>query len=393
MSYMPDYYEFFCPVKIVSGKKALTNLPYELDQLGAHRALVVTDQGVVAAGLLKQVQAVFDGSGAQVAAVFDQTPPDSSDKVVNQVAKLFTEKGCDGLVAVGGGSCIDTAKGANIVVTEGSDDLLKFQGAERLKKPMKPFIVVPTTAGTGSEATLVAVISNVDKGIKMSFTSYKLLPNVAILDPKMTLTMPPKITAATGMDALTHAVEAFYCLQKNPLSDAFAVAAIKLVMESLIQCVEDGKDEAARLKMANAALMGGIAFSNSLVGVVHALAHASGGVVHLPHGVANSIFLPYGVEYNLEKRAEIIAELGPLFGVTASSGLAKQDALAVVEAIHDLKAKLKNLCGLPATLREAGVKEDQLPQIAKVAVNDGTIAMNPEEVTLEDAMMLLKKAY
>jgi alcohol dehydrogenase len=389
---VPSYYEFFCPVKILSGHQALKNLPYEMDQLGAKRALIVTDPGVVAAGLIQQVQAAFEGSDREIGAIFDQTPPDSSDKVARQVAELFKSKGCDCLVAVGGGSSIDTAKGANLMLTEGTDDLLKFQGAERTKKTMKPFIVVPTTAGTGSEVTMAAVITNTEKNIKMSITSYKILPNVAILDPKMTLTMPPKITAATGMDALTHAVEAYYCLQKNPVSDSLSITAIKLVLENLVKAVQNGKDENVRLAMANAALLAGISFSNSLVGVVHSLAHATGGVCHVPHGVANAIFLPWGVEYNIPKRAEMIAELAPLFGAKPS-GDARKDAAAVVQAIRDLNAKLKSLCGLPNTLRETGVTEDKLEAIAKTAVNDGTVAMNPEDVTVPDALGLLKKAF
>lgn len=392
MVYMPDYYEFFCPVKIVSGNKALKNLPYEMDQLRVRKALVVTDQGVLNAGLMKKVEAAFEGSNCGIAAVFSETPPDSSDKVVNQVADLYEQKGCDCLVAVGGGSCIDTAKGVNIVVTEGTHDLLKFQGAERIKGRLKPLIVIPTTAGTGSEVTLAAVITNVEKGIKMSITAYQLIPDVAILDPEMTMTMPAKITAATGMDALTHAVEAYYCLQKNPVSDAFSVAAIKLIMDNLLTAVEKPKDAQARLNMANAALLAGISFSNALVGVVHTLAHATGGVAHVPHGVANAIFLPWGVEYNFDKSDEIIAELAPLFGAP-SSGVARDDAQAVVEAIRGLNKKLHELSGLPLTLKEAGVKEDQLEQIAKIAINDGTVAMNPEEVTVKDALALLKKAY
>ena len=389
---IPNYYEFFCPVKIVCGAQALKNLPYEMEQLGARRALIVTDPGVVAAGLLKQVQAAFEGSDREIGAIFDQTPPDSSDKVINQVAKLFNEKKCDCLVAVGGGSSIDTAKGINIVVTEGTDDLLQFQGAERLKKPMKPFIVIPTTAGTGSEATMAAVITNTEKKIKMSITSYKLLPNVAILDPKMTLTMPPKITAATGMDALTHAVEAYYCMQKNPVSDSLSLVAIKLILENLVQVVQNGNDEKARLAMANAALLAGMSFSNSLVGVVHSLAHATGGVCHVPHGLANAIFLPWGVEYNIGKKAAIIAELAPLFGAKPT-GNASQDAAAVVQAIRDLNSKLKSICGMATTLKEAGVPEDKLEAISKVALNEGTMAMNHEEVNLQDALGLLKKAY
>ena len=213
---------------------------------------------------------------------------------MNTIAGIYRKTGCDSIIAVGGGSAIDTAKGVNIVITENSEDLMKFMGAEMLKKTMKPFIVVPTTSGTGSECTLVAVISNPAKNVKMAFTSYKLLPNVAVLDPRMTLTCPPKITAATGMDALTHAMEGFYCNQKNPMSDAYAGAAIELVRDNLVEAVKNGKNENARLAMANAACMAGTAFSNSMVGMVHGLGHAAGAVCHIPHGLPCRYFFHLG---------------------------------------------------------------------------------------------------
>ena len=389
---IPAYYEFACPVKIVSGLKALSNLPFEMDLLGAHRALIVTDAGVVGAGLIKRVQRVFEGSNCAVGALYDKTPPDSGSRVVNEVAGLYGSAGCDCFVAVGGGSAMDTAKAANMIVTAGTDDLMQFQGAERLKQPMKPFIAIPTTAGTGSEVTMAAVIYDEATHAKMGLTSYRLFPAVAILDPKMMVTMPPKITAATGMDALTHAIEAYYCLQKNPVSDAFSVAAIRLIVEHLAACVEDGRDENRRLAMANAALLAGISFSNSLLGVVHALAHATGGVCRVPHGVANGIFLPWGMENNLDKAGETIAELAPVLGASGS-GPPLERAKAAVQAVRDLGKRLNELCGLPTSLREAGVTEDKLESIAKTAVNDGSATFNPEDVTYDSALALLRKAY
>ena len=389
---VPQYYEWFCPVKVISGLKALSNLPYEMDQLQARRAMIITDQGVVGAGLLKLVEAAFEGSKAVIGAVYDKTPPDSSVKSVSEAAGIFKEKNCDCFVAVGGGSCMDTTKGANMIVTEDTYSLVQFLGAERLKKPMKPFIAIPTTAGTGSEVTLAGVIYDEDKHQKLTFTSYYLLPKVAILDPKMTLTMPPKITAATGMDALTHAIEAYYCLQKNPISDGFAKVAIELIMDNMVKCIEKPGDENARLAMANAALIAGLSFSNSMVGVVHSLAHACGGVARVPHGVANAILLPWGMEYNLEKSGNDIAELAPLLG--AKDGGSKSDqAKAAVKAVRDLTKRLKELSGLPTTLKDAGVKEDQLEALAKATINDGALTYNPEGVNYNDALGLLKKAF
>ena len=383
---IPEYYEFACPVKIVSGLKALSNLPHEMAQLGAARALVVTDAGVVGAGLIKRVRAVFEGADGVIGAVYDETPVDSGSETVRAVAEAHREHGCDCLVAVGGGSCIDTAKGALIVLAEDSADLKAYQGAERFNKPTCPFIVVPTTAGTGSEVTFAAVIRDEATHTKMALTSYRLFPDVAILDPKMTVTMPPHVTAATGMDALTHAIEACCSLQKNPLSDAFSQAAIRLVMRHLVDCVRNGGDEQARLAMANAALFAGISFSNAMVGVVHALAPACGGVCRVPHGVANSVLLPWGMEYNTGKAGDALAKLGPVLGGEAT-------AAGAISAVRGLRAKLGELCGLPETLSAAGVEAGQLDAIARVAVDDGSITYNPDDVTYDDALGILRRAF
>lgn len=387
-----SFFEFFCPVKIVSGFMALSNLPHEMDQLGAKRAMIVTDQGVKGAGLIETVEKAFEGSNCEIGTIYDQTPPDSSNLVVNEVADLFNRNDCDCFVAVGGGSSMDTAKCANIVVTEGTKDLMQFQGADRVNRDLKPFIAVPTTAGTGSEVTLVAVVYNVDANEKMAFTSDKLYPNVAIIDPRMTKTMPPKITAATGMDALTHAIEAYYCLGKNPVSDSLALTAIKLIIGNLVKCVKNGEDEEARLNMANGALIAGMAFSNSMVGMVHSLAHAAGGACHVPHGVANNIFLPFGMEHNLTKRSEIIAELAPYLWGSDVHGNSIVRARAAIDAVRDLSKRLNQICGLPVTLSEAGVTEDKIEEIARLAVNDGSLIYNPEEMKMDEAIDIIKKA-
>lgn len=390
---LPDYFEFICPVKILSGRKALSNLPYELSQLGAKRPLIVTDRGVMGAKLIDHVKAVFSDSNLIIGAIFHNTPVDSSDQVVNEVANLFKENNCDSLVAVGGGSVIDTAKGVNIVISEKTNDLLKLQGVDRIKETMLPFIVVPTTAGTGSEVTSVAVIANVKAGIKMAFMSNKLFPKTAILDPIMTMTMPQKITAASGMDALTHAIEAYFCIQKNPVSDSFAISAINLIRDNLIEATVNGKNEKARMAMANAALLAGIAFSNSMVGMIHALAHACGGVAHVPHGVANSILLPFGMEYNFKKIANYLAELAPHLAAVNLELSTEEKAKECIKSVRKMQKALHDACKLPLTLSEAGVKEEQLEKIAKVAINDGAVTYNPEEMSFEDGLEVLKKAF
>jgi alcohol dehydrogenase len=392
---LPQYYEFYNPVKIVAGNKALENIPFELSRLYAKRPIIITDKGIVKAGLLKIVIKAFRDSDIVIGAIYDDTPRDSSIDVVNEIPRIYRGNQCDSLIAVGGGSVIDTAKGANIVISEETDDIAKFMGAERLAKPQRPLIVVPTSVGTGSEVTWVAVIYDPAENVKMAFASSFLFPKVAVLDPRMTSSLPPNLTAATGMDALAHAVEAYSCLQKNPLSDAYAISAIRLINENLVKAVENGKDKDARFAMANAAVMAGAAFSNSMVGAVHGIGHACGGVAHIPHGVAMAILLPVVMEYNLSKLNHYYAELllplagDEVFAATDASDRARKS----IETVRNLNATLNRLCGLPVSLKEAGVDENQLEEIAKTAIGDGSLIFNPEEVEFEDALRILREAH
>lgn len=399
---MPEYYEFFNSTKIISGYKALENIPFELDRIGAKKPIIITDKGVSNAGLLKPVIDSFAGTDTKIGAIYDDIPQDSSNEVVNDIARVYRKNGCDSIIAIGGGSAIDTAKGVNIVITEETDDLLNLMGNHRLNKPMKPFIVIPTTAGTGSEVTMAAVIANPSKNMKMQFTSDLMLPRLAVIDPRMTISMPPKITAATGMDALTHAVEAFIGPQKNPVSDAFAFSAIELIQAHLVNAVKKPDDKDTRFAMANAALLAGLAFSNSLTGIVHATAHALGGVCHVPHGIANSIILPHGLEFYMEKAPKVkqptkdhIAKLLlPLVGPEEYVRVpAERRAHASVAAIRALSRELAKLTDLPESLRGAAVSGDRLGDVAQAAIDDGAMSYSPVEVNYDEALGVLKKAY
>lgn len=240
------YYEFFCPVKVIAGHAALEHIPFELATLGAKRPLIITDKGVRTNGLLEPIETAFSSTDAEIGFIFDEVPPDSSLETVKKAAAFYREHQCDALLAVGGGSVIDTAKATNILVTEGGDDLLKYSGAHNLPKPLKPFFVIPTTSGTGSEVTMVAVVSDPVKNVKMAFASYYLMPHAAILDPRMTQTLPAHLTAMTAMDAMTHAIEAYTCMAANPLSDAYATGAIKKISQNLFKVLDNPKDAEAR---------------------------------------------------------------------------------------------------------------------------------------------------
>lgn len=391
-----SFYEFYCPVKIVAGLAALEHMPFELSMLQSKRPMVITDKGVIAAGLLKHVEGAFAGTGVTLGAIFDDVPPDSSLETVRDAARVYREQGCDAILAVGGGSVIDTSKGVNILVSEGGDDLEKFAGAHHLKRPLKPLFVVPTTAGTGSEATMVAVISDRARGVKIPFTSYFLMPNAAILDPRMTMTMPPHITAMTAMDAMTHAIESYTGLAQNPLSEAFASRAIRKISENLLKVMDNPQDAEGRLALAQASTLAGVAFSNSMVGLVHALGHSLGALSHLPHGLCMNLFLPYVLDYNKAVNAEKLAELLlPLCGpeVYAATPQAQRADKAIAH-IRWLRDELYSRCKLPRTLVETGkVTEEELPAIAEMALNDGPIIFNPREADLEDLIHVLRTAW
>ncbi|MGQ9372291.1 iron-containing alcohol dehydrogenase [Acinetobacter tandoii] len=390
------YYEFFCPVKVIAGNAALEHIPFELATLGAKRPMIITDKGVRGNKLLAPIEAAFESTDAVIGYIFDDVPPDSSLDTVRRAAALYRENQCDAIIAVGGGSVIDTSKATNILVSEGGDDLLQYSGAHNLPKPLKPFFVIPTTSGTGSEVTMVAVVSDTAKNVKMAFASYYLMPHAAILDPRMTLTLPPHLTAMTAMDALTHAIEAYTCMAANPISDAYATAAIKKISTNLFNVLDNLNDSQGRLELAQASTMAGIAFSNSMVGLVHSLGHALGAVAHLPHGLCMNLFLPYVLEYNKEVNGDKIADLLlPLTGADiyaqTPAHLRADKAITTIQAMRD---RLFSLTKLPRTLQETGkVTEAQLDEVAEKALNDGSIIYNPKEASFEDLRSILQKAW
>jgi alcohol dehydrogenase len=387
-------FRFYNPVKIISGETALDNLGHELGQLGANRPLIITDQGVSKAGLIKLVKTALENTNITPTVLYDRVPPDSSPAIVDEAANVYRNNDCDAIVSVGGGSVIDTGKAVNLVVSEGADSLMTLVGV-KLRKAMRPFIVIPTTAGTGSEVTYAAMIRDDENNQKLLFASYQLFPKTAILDPRMTVSLPPLVTAATAVDALTHAIEACICKPKNPFSEAHAMMAVKLIREHLPGVLADANDLKGRFYLANAACMAGAAFSNSGVGVIHALGHALGGVCHVPHGVAMNIFLSHGIAYNL---SAVRKEVGQLLLALAGPELYVQTpqderpAKTIAEILR-LQNRLYELAQLPRTLKEAGVKRNALEEIAQKAIKDPALVFNPLPVTHADALKLLEKAY
>ncbi|MBF3237108.1 iron-containing alcohol dehydrogenase [Aeromonas veronii] len=393
---MSRYYDFFCPVKLLAGEQALEQLASELTSLGARRPLLLTDKGVNATGLATLLANVLAEGELPVAAIWDEIPADSSTAVVERIAKRYRELDCDSLVALGGGSVIDTAKAVNILTSMGGEHLLDYSGAGCLTRPLKPLAVVPTTAGTGSEVTLVAVIKDEASGRKVPFTSPFLLPQLAVLDPRLTQGLPLNITAATAMDAMTHAIEAFIGTANNPVSDALALMAVEKIASALPQIIHDPQNKQLRLQLAEGSTLAGMAFSNSMVGLVHALGHSLGARCHLPHGLCMNLFLPTVLDYN---RPEVDSELArlllPLVGAERFAATpAHQRAEATITAIRTLRDTLWQAVKLPRTMSEAGVSDRSLlTEIRDLAVNDGALLFNRKDADREQLLTLLERAW
>ena len=384
---MSAYYEFKLPAKILSGDGALEHIPHELDSLGAHRPLLLSDQGLAQVGTVKIVQAALRQGGMAAAETFCRIPPDSSIQVVNQIAGLYRQAQCDSLIAVGGGSVIDTAKGVGMVLAQAGSDLLDSAGCEVLPRGAHvPFVAVPTTAGTGSEVTSFAVLTDRAKGVKYPLVDDALLPDEAILDPSLLAGVPPAVTADTGMDVLTHAAEAYVARGATPYTDALAEKAFTLAWQNLRPAWETAGESGAKGNMLLASNLAGIAFNAAGLGICHSLAHALGGRFHLPHGRLNALILPHVIHFNAADgtAAEKYGRLAKLCGLAANPR-------SLAAGLNRLRAQLK----LPERLSACGVEGKELTAaldgLAEAAQADLCAPSNPRPAAAEDLKSLLRE--
>ena len=327
--------------------------------------------------------------GGRLAGVFEGVIPDTGVEVIDAAAAFARAHGADGLISVGGGSAIDTAKGMAIVLTEGGS-IRDHQGSMRLQRRQTPHLAVPTTAGTGSEVTSYIVVKDQARHEKMHFMEERVIPDAALLDPSVTLGLPAKLTAATGADALTHAIEAYTALNSNPITDAQALGAIRLIGESLARAVAHGDDKAARGQMLIAANLAGMAFNAAGVGLVHAMAHVIGARHNVHHGTANAICLPHVMRWNNDELSARYREVALALGVDVR-GLGDEAAgLAAASRVAQLLAEV----GLPSHLREVGVPESDLAACAEGSLSDGAIVFNGKFAADQDLVLgVYQNAY
>lgn len=399
-------FTFLSPTRILFGEGAAASAADQLFELGASNPLIVTDSILVQKGVLAPIMHSLSEAHIKDPPIFQDVPSDSDVECVRRAVELGRKHNCDSLIAVGGGSVIDTAKVVNIGISTGGD-FLDYEGINSLSESLKPMLALPTTAGTGSEVSAVAMIKNYETGKKLLFGSRHLFANVALLDPSLLLSLPPRLTAATGMDAVTHAIEALAANCSNPLSDSLALHSLFLLLATLPQATKSGDDMDARASTLLASTMAGMSFTNSGVGIVHALAHTVGAKYSVHHGIANAIFLPYGMEFNIEaacgRYARAWEYLCTAFSERSSGdkGLSakfvlgaddRESAYHLVKAVRDLLDQ----CSLPTRLREVGVPElgpDDLNELADTAMTDPAIMFNPREASPEDLISILKGAY
>lgn len=379
-------FSFHLPTLIEFGYGKAAHLGERLRQWGAARVFVVSDKGVESAGLLAGLTASLLSSGIQFD-VYTDVEPDPGLETINRGAEVFKTKPYDAIVAVGGGSSIDAAKGIRVVAAHGGS-IGDYAGVNRIPAAeLIPLIAVPTTSGTGSEVTMFGVYSDWQGNVKVTVTSQHMAPTLALVDPELTMGLPARMTAASGIDALAHGIETFFSIRSRPASDALAMQAIAAVHASLRRAVHEGSDIEARIGMSHGSLLAGMAFNNGFLGLAHAIGSALSGHCHVPHGIAIGLLLPFVVEFNSSARPDKAAKIAEWMGVkgTGVKPLAEEAAPAVAGLVQDI--------GLPTRLREVGVTEEKLADIAKDSFKSGMMKFNPRTPTESEVLELLQRVF
>jgi alcohol dehydrogenase len=378
---------FQLPTRIRFGFGVSALAGEETRSLGGTRALVITDRGVRGAGLLDGVLASLAAAGVETA-IFDGVSGNPRDHECMAAADLGRKFGAQVVIAVGGGSPMDTAKTAAALLTNGGTPQ-DWEAPALLERDPLPIIAIPTTSGTGSEVTFYAVVTDTARKFKMSLLDTRIAPRVALVDPDLTMTMPPSVTASTGMDALTHAVESYTGALANPIADALSKDAIRLVALHLADAVRDGSNREARSGMMMASLLAGMAFGNTDVAAVHCLAEAIGGRYDTPHGVANSVFLPHVFAHNAEAFPARHAEVAAALGIDTGD---MPDEIAAWKA-SEFIANLAREVGIPAFRDVGGVDPADFPALAEASKRNVSDPSNSKAYEVADYLMLLERAW
>ena len=394
MAGFKDFYQFVWATRVVSGKGLLEGAGFEFAKDGARRVFLVTDQVIRGTGLIDRVESGVTDGGLEVAGVFDDVPQDSAVDTVEACAAAAKEAGADSFLAVGGGSVMDTAKLALVLFSHGGS-VHDYEGIYTLPReeeglgqplPVAPLACIPTTAGTGSEVSMGAVVKDHEAKVKLEFADFPLFPRLAILDPDSTATLPPAIAASTGMDAMTHAIEGYVSVDWSPHNDARALHALRMIRQNLERAVHTPGDEAARGNMLIAA---SLAITTSL-GITHSMSHPCGGHYGVAHGVANAINLPHSIRFNARGGSDIANRYRDVAEVLGSEPGGGDEEMG--DALADRVSEITRSVGLPQRLSEVGVPEEGIPLLVEGAIGDGCTLMNPRETSEEEFTGLFKAA-
>lgn len=377
---------FYIPSVNKIGAGCLADAVSSMKDFGFHKALIVTDSILNQLGVVDKVSKLLTEAGIS-SVTYDGTAPNPTVENVEAGLALLKENQCDCVISLGGGSPHDCAKGIALVASNGGK-IADYEGVDRSAKPQLPLISINTTAGTASEMTRFCIITDTARHIKMAIVDKNVTPILSVNDSELMIGMPKGLTAATGMDALTHAVEAYVSIAANPITDACALKAVTMISESLRKVVDNGGDAQARENMAYAQFLAGMAFNNASLGYVHAMAHQLGGFYNLPHGVCNAVLLPHVQAYNIQAAAGRLKDIAQAMGVDVSAMSNEQGAKACIEEIR----KMAKDVGIPAGLKELGVKEEDFKTLAENALKDACAITNPVQGSESDVIELFRQA-
>lgn len=380
-------YKYFMPTRVECGNGISEKTGELVKELGVTRVLIVTDKGVRAANLLEGIEKSLLDVNVDYE-IYDEVEPNPSVETVHRGVDYLKQHKSDAVLAVGGGSSIDTAKGIAAMATN-PGHILEYEGVGKLKNLPLPIIAIPTTAGTGSETTNSTVVTNRETSFKLAVISPHLFPTLAILDPALTLRLPQEITAATGMDALTHAIESYTSKSTNPVSQAFAMQAVKMIGENLTKSYFVGTDLVSRENMLVASMLAGVAFSQSRLGNVHAISHTLGGVFDIPHGIANAALLPFVMKFNLPACADKYKDIAVALGQDVSGLSTLQAAEKAIETVIEMNQSMN----IPLNIKELGVSLDYLPKLVEDSMRSGNVLINPRLTKPADIQSIIEKAY
>jgi len=384
----PQSFTVTQPTRIQFGAGSIADLAKTVKDFNGTNVFLVVDPGLVKAGLIPQITAPLKKAKIPFT-LYDEIDPEPGFKLADKGKKIAKKAGCDCVVGVGGGSAMDVAKAIAILLTNGGK-AVDYLGLGLIKKPGVPKIMVPTSSGTGAEVTFTAVFINEKTGSKGGMNGDPLYPDAAILDPELTISLPPQVTAFTGIDALTHALEAYTSTQAHQISEMYSLEAIGLIAENLPAAYANGNNIKARSAMLMGSLLGGKALAIAGVGLVHAMAYPMGGMFGIPHGLANAVLLPYVIEYNLIGNMEKFAILAQVLGENTDDLTLREAASLCVRALFDLN----NDVGIPVTLEDLGIPFDKIPEMAEIALTvTRPVENNPRQPNLEDVIAVYKTAF